>query len=282
MIVNRCYILVVVLLVLLTSEVFGQNEKVSIWPKLAPGSERIDNNEKWVGQKKVTAVYQPDITVFPLNLSEKKLPALLIFPGGGYKQIVIEKEGYKIAQWANRNGMAGFVLKYRLDRQAALRDAQRAMSFLRANAKEYNIDENRIGVIGFSAGAHLAANLTMNPNNRKKLDAVDEASSTPDFLVGIYSGYPEVFGALGSFKVHQNFAPTFLVHTGKDNKANVLGSIELYTALNKMDIPAELHIYEKGGHGFALESDRGAAVTSTVNAWSRRCIEWLKVRGVLY
>ncbi len=268
-------------MILSTGNVFAQNLKIHIWPGLAPGSELLPNNEKWIEQRKVFKVYQPDLTVFPLENTSKKFPAILIFPGGGYKQLAIEKEGYKIARWANKNGMVAFVLKYRLNEKFALRDAQRAMSFLRTNASEYSIDKERIGVIGFSSGAHLAGNLTLNYNHRKKLDEVDSASSKPSFFVGVYSGYPGIFGPLGDFKIKKDFSPTFLVHAGVDSKANVFGSIELYSVLNKMKIPAELHIYEHGGHGFALETNRSKAVTSTVNAWSRRCIEWLKSRGVL-
>ncbi|MBN1379992.1 MAG: alpha/beta hydrolase [Gammaproteobacteria bacterium] len=270
-----------ILLTLAASNVSAQNQKVRIWPELAPGSENTANNEKWEGLKKVTGVYQPDLTYFPLQQSAEKSSALLIFPGGGYKQLEFEKEGIKIAKWANQNGVTAFVLKYRLNEQLALRDAQRAMSFLRANANKYHIDKNRIGVIGFSAGAHLAANLTLNANNRNKVDAIDNESSRPDFFIGIYSGYSGIFGPLGRFKVTSDFAPAFLVHAANDDKADIFGSLELYAVLNRMNIPAELHLYEHGGHGFALETDRGDAITSTVNAWSRRCIEWLKLREVI-
>ncbi|WP_297085890.1 alpha/beta hydrolase [uncultured Draconibacterium sp.] len=252
----------------------AQHEVIKIWPKLAPGSENIENKEQLKSNKSVTNVYQPDLTVFVTKHQSELTPAIIICPGGGYNQVVMAKEGYKIAKWFNENGITAFVLKYRLNRETALRDAQRAMSLIRSDAAKYNIDKNKIGVIGFSSGAHLAGNLSSNYLHKDNYDSIDNESSRPDFMIGIYSSYQGI-------KAHENFPPTFLVHAINDPKAPVEGCVELFKNLNKNMVPVEMHIYEHGGHGFALETDKGEATTSTVKDWSSRCIEWMKLKGIL-
>lgn len=247
---------------------------VKIWPGLAPGTEDREDREEWAENKDVSGVYQPDLTVFLPDKQLESMSAVIVFPGGGYRKLVMRKEGYAVADWFNEHGMAAFVLKYRLDRDEALRDAQRAVSFLRQHAEEYGIDAGRIGVIGFSAGAHLATNLAMNYNTRDRTDVTDDFSSRPDFWVSVYGGF-------GWSKIPDGTPPAFLVHAANDSKVPVQGSIDLFSALKKKGIPAELHIYEHGEHGFALETNRGEAVTSTVNSWSGRLLEWLKVRAIL-
>ncbi|MFC0876977.1 alpha/beta hydrolase [Saccharicrinis sp. FJH2] len=266
-----CYI---ILFFTVSFSLKAQNEVIKIWPKLAPGTEGMENSEQWRDKRSVTNVYQPDLTVFLANGQTELTPAVIIFPGGGYNQVVMAKEGYKIAEWLNEHGITAFVLKYRLNRDAALRDAQRAISLIRSDASKYNIDKNKIGVIGFSAGAHLAGNLSANYLTRAYHDPIDTVSSRPDFMIGVYSSYQGI-------KCHENFPPTFLVHAGNDLKAPVQGCVQLYLGLLANKVPAEMHIYEHGGHGFALETNKGEAITSTVMDWSDRCIEWLKLRGIL-
>ncbi len=212
--------------------------------------------------------------------------AVIVSPGGGYRKIVMEKEGYKVARWLNENGIAGFVLKYRLNPEEALRDAQRAVSLVRKEAEKYNIDENKIGVMGFSAGAHLAGNLVEDNEDRESYDEIDAVSSRPDFWAGVYGSYGDVGGSGGKrfakkLEVRKDIPPTFLVHAGYDSKVPVLGSVKLYINLKEKGVPAELHVYEQGEHDFALELNRGPVVTSTVTDWPIRFIEWLKVRGIL-
>lgn len=274
----------IVLLLIISLSAQAQPQVIKIWPGLAPGSEGLENKEEWTESKDVSNVYQPDLTVFLPGQREGLTPAVIVLPGGGYRKLVMEKEGYKIARWLNENGMAAFVLKYRLHREEALRDAQRAVSLLRKEAEKYGIDGKKIGVIGFSAGAHLAGNLVEDNQDRESYDEIDAVSPRPDFWVGVYGTYGDRSGNnrhVEAFEVHKDIPPTFLVHAGNDSRVNVMGSVELYSALQKKGIPAELHVYEQGEHGFALETDRGAAVTSTVTDWSNRFIEWLKVRGIL-
>jgi acetyl esterase/lipase len=152
------------LLLLNVSITFSQNQVIPIWPSgyLAPNYlQSIERNSS-----NITEVHQPYLTVFLPMKSDTNHPAVLVFPGGGYRQIVIEKEGYKIAHWLNDNGIAAFVLAYRLSSDTALLDAQRAMSLIRSRASEFNIDPDRIGVMGFSAGAHLSVNVATYYNKR--------------------------------------------------------------------------------------------------------------------
>jgi len=269
------------LLFTISISVQAQNEVIKIWPKFAPGSEKVENKERWTEGKSVTNVYQPDLTIFLPENQTSLCPAVIVFPGGGYQQIVMKKEGYNVAQWLNENGIAAFVLKYRLNPKDALRDAQRTVSLIRGDAKKYNIDENKIGVIGFSAGAHLSYNLVMNHQNRVNYDLIDSVSSRPDFWVGVYGVYGNIFYKSTKSNDQEDIPPSFLVHAGNDSKVPVMSSVELYIALKKKGVPAEMHVYEQGEHGFALEKDRGPVITSTVNDWSKRLIEWLKVRGIL-
>jgi acetyl esterase/lipase len=278
--------LILLLLITISFSAQAQTQVIKIWPDLAPGSENKENKEQWNEGKSVSNVYQPDLTVFLPEHHAEPMPAIIIFPGGGYRNVVMEKEGYKIARWLNENGIAAFVLKYRLEFDEALHDAQRAVRVVRNSAGEYGLDRNKIGVIGFSAGAHLAGNLCINNRAYDRYDDIDTVSSRPDFWIGVYGSYGNIVGSgnrlSGSkFEARENIPPTFLVHAGNDSKVSALESVELYKYLRGKGIPAELHVYEQGEHGFALQKDMGPDVTSTVDAWSGRLLEWLKVRGIL-
>ncbi len=259
-----------ILLVLVISPIYSQNKVIKIWPELAPGTENRTDNEK-TENGNVTNVYQPSLTIFLSEKVNTNKPAVIVMPRGGYKQVVMRKEGYVIADWLNKNGIAAFVLKYRLNPEEALQDAQRAMSLLRTNADEYNINPNNIGVIGFSAGGHLAANLSTHYEKDKISDHIDSVNCKPDFMISVY-------GAVGPFvnDVNKDTPPAFLVHASDDPKVPVTQSIDYYMALHNNEVPTELHVYEKGGHGFALRD-----VDKPVISWAVRCIDWMKVQGIL-
>ena len=183
-----------------------------------------------------------------------------MFPGGGYRQIVIEKEGYTIAKWLNNNGIAAFVLTYRLNNDIALQDAQRALSLVRSRAKEFGINSDNVGVMGFSAGAHLSVNVATHQMKSVLNDWVDSVSCQPNFMVLVYGTYDAFIN-----RINNDTPP-----------ASVSQSINLYTSLRAHGVPAEMHIYEKGGHGFALLEDRGPVIS-----WAQRCIDWMKLRGII-
>ncbi len=259
-----------ILVVLFAAPLYSQQKVIKIWPGLAPGTEDRTNNEKTVNGN-VANVYQPDLTIYLPGKIDKNKPALIVMPGGGYKQVVMKKEGYAIADWLNKNGIAAFVLKYRLNPAEALHDAQRALSLLRSNSEEYNINADNIGVIGFSAGGHLAANLSTHFGKKKIIDKIDSVSCKPDFMISVY-------GAVGSLveDVNKSTPPAFLVHADDDPKVPADESVDYYLALHKNGVPAELHVYEKGGHGFALRD-----TDKPVISWAIRCIDWMRVQGIL-
>ena len=282
---NFSLLAISILLVAMSCSLSSQ-EVVRIWPELAPGSENLEDQEVWRGRKGVRNVYQPDITVFLPEKSIKPTAGVMVCPGGGYKQVVMEKEGYKIAHWLNENGIAAFVLKYRLKPTEALRDAQRAMSFIRANADTYGINPEKLGAMGFSAGANLVANVSENNEAFTYYDEIDSVSYLPDFLLSVYGIFGDISTEDGNrnfraYEFHADLPPAFLVHAADDSGVPAKHSVEFYLNLLELGIPAELHVYEKGEHGFALERDRGPEVTSTVDDWSARAIEWFKIRGIL-
>jgi acetyl esterase/lipase len=276
----------------ISGSVNAQNNEIKLWPSFAPGTEKKENNEKWDDAgKQLYGVYQPRLIPFLPETSGTSVPAIIICPGGGYNNLTVEKEGTKIARWLNEHGIAAFVLLYRLDFHEALQDAQRALSLLRAESDRYHIDKNKIGIMGFSAGANVAANLATHFQKTNLRDRIDSVSSRPDFLIGVYGKYEPTgkskefnpnFYSYQPFKqsVTKNTPPTFLIQAGDDPRAPIQQCVNFYEALKIHNVPAELHIYEQGGHGFALEEGRGYAITSTVHSWSERCIEWLKVRGI--
>jgi acetyl esterase/lipase len=272
------------LMIFISPIVYAQIDTQKIWSGSAPGTENKKNLERWEEPKTVYNVYQPDLTIFLPDGANVNTPAVIICPGGGYRRIVMEKEGYKIARWLNQNGIAGFVLKYRLVPQEALQDAQRAVSYLRSNANKYKIDLTKIGVMGFSAGGHVAGNLSTHFIKEKMKDKIDSVSCRPDFMISVYAymepsdtnqSSPMYFTPFYKL-VNKNTPPTFLVHSVDDESVPVEHSVNFYSALKKNGVPTELHIYEQGKHGFALEEDR-----TPVKSWPQLCINWLKVRGII-
>jgi acetyl esterase/lipase len=257
-----------ILLYITISVAFSQNRVIQLWPSGTPGLEHQQNTKNG---NNVTEVYQPDLTVFLPMKSDTNHPAVLVFPGGGYRQIVIEKEGYTIARWLNNNGIAAFVLTYRLNNDIALQDAQRALSLVRSRAKEFGINSDNVGVMGFSAGAHLSVHVATHQMKSVLNDWVDSISCRPNFMVLVYGTYDAFIN-----RINNDTPPAFIVHAGDDDRVSVSQSINLYTSLRAHGVPAEMHIYEKGGHGFALLEDRGPVIS-----WAQRCIDWMKLRGII-
>ncbi|WNM17733.1 alpha/beta hydrolase [Flavobacterium capsici] len=245
--------------------------------------------------QKTSNVSVPTLTIyFPEKANGT---SILIFPGGGYEHLSMCKEGEKVAKWLNSLGITAFVLKYRLPSDkimkdksiGPLQDAQEAIRIIRRNALEWKI--NKIGVIGFSAGGHLAASLSTR-FNENFYSTSDTASSRPDFSLLIYPvismkneithkrSQANLLGNKPSKKEIETFSVelsvtnetpnTFIVHATDDKSVPVENSINYYLALKKNNVPAEIHLYEKGGHGFGL------GVKDTSKFWTDACINWLK------
>jgi acetyl esterase/lipase len=275
---------VLLLCFFLTITLSAQNNAVKIWNGFAPGTENIKNEERWEEPSIVYSVYQPDLTVFLPEGANANTPAVIVCPGGGFRRLVMEKEGYKVARWLNKFGIACFVLKYRLVPDAALLDAQRAVSFVRSKASEYNVNPAKIGVMGFSAGGHVVGNLSTHFSKSEMKDKIDSVNCRPDFMISVYAYMePRDTGKSSSMffepfykLVNKNTPPTFLVHAADDQSVPVVHSVNFYSALRKNGVPTELHIFEQGKHGFALEETNGA-----VAIWTTLCTNWLKEREII-
>jgi acetyl esterase/lipase len=209
----------------------------------------------------------------------------VICPGGGYQILAMDLEGEEIAAWLNSIGVTGTVLKYRVPArkdqpryEAPLQDAQRAVSLVRSKATEWKVDPARIGILGFSAGGHLSATASTNFDKRhyESIDAVDQISCRPDFTVLVYPAYLSEGTQLNpEIRVNAQTPPVFFVHAG-DDRISSENSVAMYLALKHAGVPAELHAYATGGHGFGLRPSAHPAST-----WPARCAEWMKARGLL-
>lgn len=279
------------ILVLTAAAAFGQRggpaPKVELlWPSMAgdPDAPTI-------------SIYAPTARPIPT--------AVVVCPGGGYRGLAIDHEGDQVARWLNSHGITAFVLKYRLGPKyhhpTQLGDVRRAVRTVRQRAAEFGIQPNRIGVWGFSAGGHLASSAATHFDAGKSNagDAVDAASSRPDFAILIYpviTFTEEAYVHKGSrqallgenpdpalvklmsseLQVTPQTPPVFLVHTSEDKAVPPENSILFYLALRKAGVPAEMHIYEKGPHGFGL-----GWADAVLSSWPARLQDWLRVRGVL-
>jgi acetyl esterase/lipase len=262
-----------------------------LWPNGAPGAKGNDANDK------------PTMTIY-LPAKEKATgSAVVIFPGGGYRMVAIDHEGHQVARWLNELGIAAFVVDYRhrgrgYGHPAPIQDAQRAIRIVRSRSAEFGIEPNKIGIIGFSAGGHLASTAGTHFNEKfyELVDSNDGASARPDFMILIY---PVI--SLGSFshsgsrsallggntsqelvdkfsnekQVDSNTPPTFLVHATDDKTVPAENSISFYLACKKAHVPAEMHIWQKGEHGFGL----GKSGTS-VSRWPALCADWMDKMGL--
>ena len=306
----RTALTVSILLVLFVPTLIkAQNATVKLWPNGAPGArddpgyreETIMDN----GRPRVAKVTDPVLLVYLPPAEKANGTAVVICPGGGYGRLAIDHEGYDIAAWFNEVGIAGIVLKYRLPSDAImqdksvgpLQDAQEAIRVVRRRAAGWKIDPNKIGIMGFSAGGHVAATASTRHSDPVYSPA-DSTSARPDFSILMYPviSFQQSVTHLGSrtsligrdpsqaqvdrysneLQVNAETPPAFLVHSTDDTAVPVANSVLYYQALVKNRIPAELHIYQKGGHGYGLAKDRG-----TESGWPEACRNWLSARGLI-
>ncbi len=214
--------------------------------------------------------------------------AVVVFPGGGYKILAIDLEGTEVCDWLSSSGIVCALVKYRVPdtgpypkSSAALQDAQRAVGMVRSHAAEWHIDPKRIGVLGFSAGAHLAAAVSTHFEQRLygRVDAADSASCRPDFAVIVYPGYlalaDQNFASNPDVKPTADTPPSFIVQA-EDDPVHVENAVNYFMALKNAKVPAELHIYAKGGHGYGLRRTE-----LPVTRWPSAVETWLHTIGVL-
>jgi len=247
----------------------------------------------------------PTLTLFQAY-GQPKTPrtAVIVAPGGSYGWLASNHEGRQEANWLNSLGITAFVLKYRLGPQyhhpVELGDAQRAIRLVRSRAQEFGVDPNRIGMMGFSAGGHLtsSAGTHFDSGNPSAADAIDRASSRPDFMVLVYAviSFTASYSHAGSSKnllgdnpdpkllkelsselqVTQQTPPTFLVSTNEDDVVPSENSVEFYLALRHAGVPAELHVFEKGAHGFGLNFR-----DPILGEWPVLLANWMRSRGLV-
>jgi len=298
-------LLICLLFISFLAPLFAQNQILPLWEGDPPNYQEAGEVTIWDTSDivRVRNVQKPDIAVFLPSKKNATGEAVVICPGGGYGILAYDWEGSDIARWLNSRGIAAFVLKYRLPgsksnivpHKSPLMDAQRALRTVRFNAESWNIDPGKIGIMGFSAGGHLASTLSTHydggdPSNS---DPVEQVSCRPDFSVLVYPviSFTEEFQHSGSrinlvgkdadkelvnyysneLQVTEDTPPAILIHSDDDEAVPVENSIAYYKALRTNKVSSELHIYPYGGHGYSLAIGQGHLAT-----WPDRVIEWIR------
>jgi acetyl esterase/lipase len=264
----------------------AQPTPIKLWPNGAPGAEARSAPEAVrltpEGEHIISNVQQPSITLYLPEPSAATGAAVIIAPGGGHSELWIDHEGYNVAEWLRSHGVAAFVLKYRLARGknstytvegTELSDMQRAIRIVRSRSKEWGIDPNRVGVMGFSAGGELAALASTRYDSglASSSDPIDAWSSKPNFQALLYPAIPH------DPRITADTPPAFLVCGGEDRPDISQGLPELYLALSRVHVSAELHIYAGVGHGFGMRKTNPAPVSG----WPLLFLEWMSAQGFL-
>jgi len=282
-----------------------------IWPGTPPGAETLAGPEVSSTTKApdlvagkpyawVENVARPTMTVYPAK-GKNTGAAVIVFPGGGYMGLAIDLEGTEVCDWLSAKGVTCVVLKYRVPRSgqywdkalrrhvepkvpAALQDAQRTIRLVRSRAKEWGVDPRKIGVLGFSAGGHLAAESSTAFDRRAypPVDAADEESGRPDFAVPIYPGHLWASDGKSGLKMNPRMnvphdaPPTFLLQAEDDHVDGVEQSLVYYRALQKAGVPVEMHLYARGGHAFGLRHTE-----FPITDWPALVETWLRTIGMV-
>jgi acetyl esterase/lipase len=270
-----------------------------LWPGTAPGDkgpfdeekDLTKPNENLVAGKRVIRlgnVSKPTISLYQPPSDKRNGTAVVVCPGGGYQILAMDLEGTEVCEWLNSVGVTAVLLKYRVPKRAglekhtaALQDAQRAIGMVRHRAAEWGLDQKRIGVLGFSAGGHLAAMASnqCEPRSYAAIDEADAASCRPDFTVLIYPAYltvkEEGDRIVPELNLSSNTPPTFIAMT-EDDPIRVETALFYAVGLKKVNVPLELHIYPSGGHGYGLRPSKDLVTT-----WPQRAADWMRNRGLL-
>lgn len=271
----------------------GADTTLVLWPKGAPDS------------KGNTELDKSTLTIFLPEETEATGTGVVVFPGGGYSHLAMEKEGYKVANWFNKRGVAAFVVKYRLGKRyqhpSQLQDAQRAIRMVKNKSEEWNVDPGKLGIMGFSAGGHLAstAGTHFEQSNSDADDEISRLSSRPDFMILIYpvitmqmdythqgsrnhllGDNPEsdlVTYLSNELQVTDQTPPTFIIHSSNDTVVPVENSLQFYKSLRDYNVSAEMHVFEDGPHGFGLAED-----FPQLSGWPDLLHTWLIHRNLLH
>ena len=298
-----------ILVLTLAFQMNAQEKTFPLWEQKIPNSienkSYTEESEYEKGEVKSTRkVSIPTLSYFPAPKEKATGTAVIIMPGGGYARLAMTKEGFKVAQWLNNLGITAFVLKSRLPEDlimenksiGPLQDAQEAMRYVRTNAQKYGIDPAKIGCMGFSAGGHLASTLATHFEDNV-YNSKYNSSARPDFSMLIYPviSMDEKITHKGSrenligknptaelvqkysneLQINSKTPPAILIHATDDKAVPVENSINYFLGLKRNNIQAEMHVYEKGGHGFGL------GVTDTSQYWPKACEDWLRINKLI-
>ncbi|MCB1227422.1 MAG: alpha/beta hydrolase [Verrucomicrobiales bacterium] len=279
---------------LLSTPALAATTEIQLWPSGAPDPEGfacepegfVPPKQPDDGIQRLTNVTDPTLTIYPA--AKPNGTAVVVCPGGGYNILAITHEGIQVCEWLNELGVTAALLKYRVPRRDPetpekwpLQDAQRAISILRSRAGEFGIAPDRIGILGFSAGGNLCLMAALHPEDRTfDLDPkLDAASPAPNFVIPVYPAYltegKEGSKLLPDFTVTPASPAICLIHAN-DDRITAAGSALIYVEYRKLNLPAELHIYERGGHGYGMKPG-----DLPVNSWPDRVADWMRARGLL-
>ena len=276
---------------------------IDLWPGKAPGdvglsrpeTSRIHHSPIVGPTKLITQVSKPTITVYLPSPEKNTGTAMIICPGGGYWDLYWELEGEEVATWLNSAGMTGIILKYRCPRRPGdvkgeppfgpQIDAQRALRLVRSHAKEWGIDPGRIGIVGFSAGGHLAVATAAKSSEwlYEPIDDADTLSARPDFAIACYPGYlkpKDGEGIRADLHIPADMPPVFLAHASDDRESHggslAENSVFMYLALKRAGIDAELHVFASGDHDFGVRRNG-----KPPSSWPDLCVRWLQNLNLL-
>jgi acetyl esterase/lipase len=305
----RKTMLALICLIIVTGNLSAQSKVIDLWNGKVPGAiananfkQIVDSADNWTKMRFVT---NPSLDMYPAPAEKANGTTVIICPGGGYWGLAIGHEGAQVAKWLNGLGITAFVLKYRLPDDSIMenksigpmQDGQQALRIVRRHAKEWGINPDKIGIMGFSAGGHLASTLSTH-FNEKVYEPSDSTSARPDFSLLIYpvismdssithwgsrenllgkNPSPELVKHFSNeLQVSSETPPAFLVQSIDDNVVPIQNSIDYALSMHKFNIPCELHVYQSGGHGYGL--GRSANTEST---WPEACRKWLVARGFI-
>lgn len=281
----------------------AQDKTLKVWPNGAPNDNGMKEPEEKYDGVRVRNVSEAEMYVYLPEKDKNTGAAVVICPGGGYWIEAMDHEGFDMAKWLQSKGIAGIVLKYRLPyghHEIPSGDARQTMRIVRTNAKEWGIDPNKIGIAGSSAGGHLAstAGTVFDLGNKQSADPIEKMSCRPDFMLLLYPviSFNEAIGHMGSRKnligegndwklakqysnelnVTKDTPPTFLILADDDKTVLPQNSVDFYLALKKFDIPAEMHIFQEGGHGFGMTKKN-----LPVDQWPDLFYNWLKAQKII-
>ena len=281
----------------------AQDLTLKVWPNGAPNDNGMKEPEEKYDGVRVRNVSEAEMYVYLPEKEKNTGAAVVICPGGGYWIEAMDHEGYDMAKWLQSKGIAGIVLKYRLPyghHEIPSGDARQTMRIVRMNAKEWGIDPDKLGIAGSSAGGHLASTVgtSFDLGNKQSTDPIEKMSCRPDFMLLLYPviSFDESVGHMGSRKnligegndwklakqysnelnVTKETPPTFLILADDDKTVLPQNSVDFYLALKKYDIPAEMHIFQEGGHGFGMTKKN-----LPVDQWPDLFYSWLKAQKIV-